>query len=131
VEDVKKKEKLVLIVDDEPAIIEIVELLLKTEGHQVICAMNGEDGLELAKKHQPDAMILDVMMPKMSGYMVTSLISREKPLKKLPIMLLTATAQIAGNVMLQLPTKYKLSKPFKPEELLSMLEKMLKESTEQ
>ncbi|MBT5855968.1 response regulator [bacterium] len=120
--------KRILIVDDEPSILEIVEILLSSEGYQVLKASNGQEGLDIAKQYLPDAIILDVMMPKMSGYMVATLLSSDSKLKKIPVMLLTATAQIAGNITLEIPTPYKLSKPFKPEELLDLLTTMLEET---
>jgi CheY-like chemotaxis protein len=113
--------KKVLIVDDEESILEIIEVLLTSEGYSVIKASNGQEGVDLARKHQPDAIILDVMMPKMSGYMVVNLLHKDEVLKTIPIILLTATAQIAGNITLEVPTDYKLSKPFKPDELLDIL----------
>ncbi|MDA1353345.1 MAG: response regulator [bacterium] len=116
--------KKILLVDDEESILEIIEVLLISEGYSVIKATNGQDGIDLARKHSPDAMILDVMMPRMSGYMVVNLMQKDTSLKDIPIVLLTATAQIAGNITLEVPTEYKLSKPFRPEELLNVLAKL-------
>jgi len=57
----------ILIVDDEPDILELVEYNLKKEGYQVYVASNGQDGINMAKKVHPDLIILDIMMPKMDG----------------------------------------------------------------
>jgi len=113
--------KKVMIVDDEESIREIVDVLLTSEGYEVIKAANGQEGIDMAKRTVPDAIILDVMMPKMSGYMVANLLAKDSALKHIPIILLTATAQIAGNITLNIPASHKLSKPFKPEELLGAL----------
>ena len=57
----------ILIVDDEPDILELIEYNLKKEGYQVFLASNGQEGINVAKKVQPDLIILDIMMPKMDG----------------------------------------------------------------
>src|SRR5690606_36687344 len=57
----------ILIVDDEPDILELIEYNLKKEGYQVYLANNGQEGIAIAKKVQPDLIILDIMMPKMDG----------------------------------------------------------------
>ena len=117
-------QKKILLVDDEDSILQIIEVLLTSEGYSVIKATNGQDGIELARKHRPDAIVLDAMMPRMSGYMVVNLLNQEEALKDIPVVLLTATAQIAGNITLEVPTNFKLSKPFRPEELLGVLSKL-------
>ena len=121
-------QKKVLIVDDETSILEVLTIFLSAEGYIVYTAINGEEGIEIAKKHIPDIIILDVMMPKMSGYMVISLLKQNKMLKDIPVLLFTATAQIAGNITLENPAKYKISKPFKPEDLLNKIELILSEN---
>lgn len=120
------KKKLVLVVDDEPSITDVLEILLSSEGYAVIKAKDGQEGIEKAKRYIPDAMILDVMMPKMSGYLVASLMEKDENLKHIPVILLTATAQIAGHITLEIPAHQKLSKPFKPEKLLGILEDLFK-----
>lgn len=57
----------ILIVDDEPDILELIEYNLKKEGYQVFTATNGQEGITVAKKVHPDLIILDIMMPKMDG----------------------------------------------------------------
>jgi len=81
----------------------------------------------MAEAYRPDLIILDVKMPKMSGYMVAAILAKDPNLKNIPIVLLTSTAQIAGNITLDVPTKYKLSKPFKPEKILQVLSQIFEE----
>ena len=59
--------KKILVVDDEKKIRELLEIRLVSEGYEVILGQNGEEGVELAGKHLPDAIIMDVMMPRMDG----------------------------------------------------------------
>tara|TARA_A100001015_G_C14718381_1_gene604900 strand:- start:215 stop:592 length:378 start_codon:yes stop_codon:yes gene_type:complete len=115
----------VLLIDDEVAILDVLEMLLVSEGYDVYKSNSGEAGLKIAEKHIPDIIILDIMMPKMSGYMVSNLLTKNNKLKHIPILLLTATSQMAGNIILQTQAQHKLSKPFKPEELLMTLKTML------
>ena len=75
----KKKDTRILLVDDEPDILEIVGYNLSSEGYQVITAENGMEAIEQAKKHKPHLIILDVMMPKMDGITVTKKIKKEHP----------------------------------------------------
>jgi len=122
----KAKPKTVLIVDDEESILEVVSLILSMEGFKVLTAKEGSLGLDMAKKHVPDAIILDIHMPRMNGYMFTTMLSQDDRLKDIPIMLLTGTAQMAGGVTLDVPgVHYKVSKPFSNDKLVDMLKKML------
>ena len=113
--------KKILIIDDEESIRDILDVLLSSEDYEIIQADSGEAGLELAKLDPPDLIILDVMMPRMSGYMVAKHLKLDERLQDIPIVLLTATANVAGNIMLDMPTPYRLTKPFDPDELLEMV----------
>ena len=119
-------EKTVLIIDDEESIRDILEVLLVDSGYDILKADSGEEGLEIAINRLPDLIILDVMMPKMSGYMVAKHLKADEHLKHIPIILLTATANVAGNIMLDMPTPYRLTKPFNPEELIDMVNNAVK-----
>lgn len=114
----------ILIIDDEPSICDIVQVLLVSSGYSVKTVGNGKDGIELAKKWIPDLIILDIMMPGMSGYMVAKHFSLDETLAKVPILLLTATANVAGNIMLEMPTKYRITKPFDSDDLVQMVHKI-------
>ena len=113
--------KKILIIDDEESIRDILDVLLSSEDYEIIQADSGESGLELAKVERPDLIILDVMMPRMSGYMVAKHLKLDECLQNIPIVLLTATANVAGNIMLDMPTPYRLTKPFNPDELLEIV----------
>jgi len=119
-----RKIKKILMIDDEQSLLEIVDILLTSNGYSVQTALDGELGLNMAKNSIPDVIILDVMMPKMSGYMVARLLSEDPYLKDVPIILLTAAAQVAGNIPISVSATLKLSKPFEPEVLLDSLRKI-------
>lgn len=71
----------ILIVDDEPDILELIEYNLKKEGYQVFLASNGQEGITVAKKVHPDLIILDIMMPKMDGIEACRLMRAIRSLK--------------------------------------------------
>ncbi|RAP32532.1 two-component system response regulator [Candidatus Marinamargulisbacteria bacterium SCGC AG-439-L15] len=123
-DSLKLSNRTVLIVDDETALLDMLEILLTPKGYTVVTAQDGVEALDVVKTCRPDAIILDVMMPRMSGYMVASLLKKSPEYEHIPIILLTATAQIAGNITLATPTPYCLKKPFKTESLLSVLDEV-------
>lgn len=80
----------ILLVDDEPNILRALEFLLKQKGFRVITAVNGNEGLRKARQHQPNIIILDVMMPGMDGFEVARHIRQEDHLRDATIIFLTA-----------------------------------------
>ncbi len=82
--------KTILVVDDEQDLLDLIEYNLKKEGFDVIKADNGEDGIQLAKEHNPSLVLLDIMMPKMDGIEVCDHIRSDPALKHIPIIFLTA-----------------------------------------
>jgi DNA-binding response OmpR family regulator len=85
--------KKILIVDDEPDLVETVRYPLEMEGYQVLVAYNGEEGLNQARKDSPDLIILDLMLPKLDGYKVCRLLKFDERYKHIPILMLTAKTQ--------------------------------------
>jgi DNA-binding response OmpR family regulator len=85
--------KKILVVDDEPDLVETVRFSLELEGYQVLAAYNGEEGLNQARKDSPDLIILDLMLPKLDGYKVCRLLKFDERYKHIPILMLTAKAQ--------------------------------------
>ena len=96
----KKQDIRILLVDDEPDILEILKYNLTSEGHQVSTARNGAEGVEKAKKKQPHLIILDVMMPEMDGIEACEKIRKLEGLEDTIITFLTARgedySQVAG-----------------------------------
>ena len=91
--------KKILVVDDEPDLVETVQFSLETEGYHVLAAYNGEDGLNQARKDSPDMIILDLMLPKLDGYKVCRLLKFDEKYKHIPILMLTAKAQEKDKIL--------------------------------
>lgn len=116
----------VLVVDDEASIVNIISYNLKKEGYDVITAENGEDGLELALRENPDLVLLDIMMPKMDGYEVCRKL-REK--SNVPIIMLTARADEVDKVIgLEMGADDYVTKPFGNRELIARVKAHLRRS---
>ena len=115
----------VAVIDDDPAIVDVVKTLLESKKIEVQVANNGEDGVKLVKEYKLDLIILDVQMPKLSGYMVVELLKGKKKTSKIPIILLTAVSLMAGGISLEEPTSYRLTKPFNPQELMDLVTEIL------
>lgn len=116
-----------LLVDDEPDILEFVGYNLKKEGYNVFTASNGKDGVDLAKKHKPNLVLLDVMMPGMDGIETCDLMRAIPELKNVIIAFLTARgedySQVAG---FEAGADDYITKPIKPKVLLSRLKALLR-----
>ena len=113
----------ILLVDDEPDILEFMAYNLKKEGYTVFTGQNGREAIEIAKKEQPQLIILDIMMPVMDGYEAIKEIRSQERWKKLPIIALTANA-LAGTreKCIAIGANAYLSKPVDSEMLINALE---------
>lgn len=80
----------ILVVDDEQDLLDLIEYNLKKEGFDVLKAEDGKEGIVVARKHRPDLVLLDIMMPKMDGMEVVELMRGDDELKRIPIIFLTA-----------------------------------------
>lgn len=83
----------ILVVDDEQDILDLIEYNLQKEGFNVLKAENGQEGIEMAREHHPNLMLLDIMMPKMDGMEVVERMREDKDLKRTPIIFLTARGE--------------------------------------
>jgi len=123
----KKKDIKILLVDDEPDILEIVSYNLSAEGYDVYTAKNGADGVAKAKKKQPHLIILDVMMPEMDGIEACEIIRRTPGLENTVITFLTARgedySQVAG---FDAGADDYITKPIKPKVLVSKVNALLR-----
>lgn len=123
----KKKDIKILLVDDEPDILEILSYNLSAEGYQVFTARNGVDGVDKAKKKKPHLIILDVMMPEMDGIEACEIIRNTKGLESTIITFLTARgedySQVAG---FDAGADDYITKPIKPKVLVSKVKALLR-----
>lgn len=114
----------ILIVDDEPKIIKIIEHSLKREGYEVFSALDGEQALELANKISPDLIILDLMLPKLDGFEVCR---RIKSNREVPVIILSARGEEVDKVVgFTLGADDYQTKPFSPTELLMRVKAVLR-----
>ena len=123
----KKSEIKILLVDDEPDILEIVGYNLKNEGYQVFTAKNGADGVKIAKKVIPHLILLDIMMPEMDGIEACEKIRKINTLENVIISFLTARgedySQVAG---FDAGADDYITKPIKPKVLVSKIKSLLR-----
>lgn len=109
-----------LVVEDETRMVELLRKGLAEEGHTVVCASDGSEGLDLARNYEFDVILLDIMLPKMNGYDLAQQIRKEKIAA--PILMLTAKDSIPDLVHgLDVGADDYLTKPFAFEELLARL----------
>ncbi len=119
----------ILVVDDEPALLRLMEFLLKRQGYNLVTATNGEEALLKLREHRPDLMVLDIMMPKMDGYEVTERLRADPDtsLAATPILMLSAKAQDEDIVRgLRAGSEAYVTKPFDPELLTNAVAAMLR-----
>ena len=120
----------ILIVEDEPAMVQGLRDNFEYEGYEVISAADGMDGLNRAIADQPDLVVLDVMMPKMSGLDVCKQLKARKP--SMPIIMLTARGQEIGKVVgLELGADDYVTKPFSIRELMARVKAVLRRASPQ
>ncbi|MBQ3350453.1 MAG: response regulator [Thermoguttaceae bacterium] len=122
--------KTILIVDDDPEIVESVKIALQSEGYTVFYARDGNQGLALAERENPDLIILDMMMPKRSGFLVLEKLRRTR---RVPIRIIMVTAN-EGNrhksYAETLGVDDYIRKPFAMDRLLDSVNRLLGQNTE-
>ena len=122
------EETLILAIDDDLDILKLIRFLLTKEGYTVITATGGAEGLRLAKEFKPNLILLDVLMPMVSGLDVLQAIRSDKDSKtnKIPIMLLTAQSTTEDiDEALSLGASAYMVKPFRPTNLLTKIPSLL------
>ena len=118
--------KKILVVDDEPGIVELLEMRLKATGYEVSSAYDGVEALEKAKREKPDLVILDLMLPKMDGYKVCALLKKDARYARIPIVMFTARAQEEDRKMgLEAGADGYITKPFEPQVLLDKIQQLI------
>jgi two-component system alkaline phosphatase synthesis response regulator PhoP len=117
----------ILIVDDEPDILELIEYNLKKEGYQVYLANNGQEGINVAKKVHPDLIILDIMMPKMDGIEACRLMRAIPEFKNTFMVFLTARSEEYSEIAgFNVGADDYIAKPIKPRALVSRINAILR-----
>ncbi len=116
--------KKILLVDDEPEILEICRDYLKASGYEVLTAKDGAQGLSFARREKPDLVVLDLMLPEMNGLDMCRTIRRES---NVPIIILTARVEQTDKLIgLELGADDYMTKPFSPRELVARVKVVLR-----
>lgn len=119
--------KKILIVDDEPQMVDMLSMRLETSGYDIITAADGQAGLDKARKEKPDLIILDLMLPKMDGYKVCGLLKKDARFARIPIVIFTAKAQKEDmDIGKEVGADAYITKPFDAQALTLKIAELLK-----
>ena len=122
-DELKKK---ILLVDDDPSFIKLLQNLLSHKGYEVIAAKDGAEAMVQVKAHKPDMIVLDIMMPQMNGYDVCRTLKFDSPYKDIPILLLTSREREIDPRIGQMMGVDYMQKPLNREAFLARVSRILK-----
>ncbi len=112
----------ILVIDDSPTILKVVQLVLTKAGYMVNTAADGDIGVAAAKEKKPDLILLDFVMPKMNGYQVCRALAEEEKLKEVPVVLMSAKGdQIGERFVKVMGIVDYITKPFSPEAITAVV----------
>jgi len=123
--------KKILVVDDDPDLVETTSMILKSKQYDVVVAYDGVEGLEKAKTEKPDLIVLDVMMPEKDGYTLCKELKADAALNAIPVLLLTAvvshisTTRFSHQMGMETEADDYMDKPVDPNELVRRIELLL------
>lgn len=118
----------ILLVEDESVIIELVTIYLVRHGYSVITISDGSQVMDTVKQEKPDLIIMDIMIPKVSGFELCRMIKSDPELKQIPVLMLSALVQKSEIEMgIRMGANIYMTKPFENSELLANIQKLLKE----
>jgi DNA-binding response OmpR family regulator len=124
----------ILVAEDEQDIAEIFRIVLESKGYEPIITTDGEEALKQIQHHKPELLILDVMMPKMSGYTLVKELKKDEALAGIPIMMVSAISQGSNKPdefwQQGMGVEDYITKPFDPSELLKRIENLLRKKRE-
>jgi len=118
--------KKILVIDDEPELVDMVRRRLEANNYNVIAAYNGKEGMEKLLSEKPDLILLDIRMPKIDGYSFVREIRVNKELRDIPIIILSVMDKLKELLKLEGVKDY-IEKPFDAETLLQKVNKYLKD----
>jgi CheY-like chemotaxis protein len=118
--------KRILICDDDPAILRVLQVNLEVEGYDTLLAHHGEEALEIANREHPDLVILDIMMPRLDGYQTCERLKADDATKDIPVVFLSAKAQQSDiDEGKEYGVEAYLTKPFDPDTLIEVIESLV------
>ena len=116
----------VLVVDDDPVIVRLLEVNFEMEGFEVVTAVDGAEGVEKARAERPDIVVSDVMMPKLNGLELCTALKAGDDTRTIPVVLLSAKAQVTDiRAGLDAGADDYVTKPFEPLDLIDRVNKLL------
>ena len=116
----------VLLVEDDPVILRLLEVNFELEGYEVLSAHDGAEGIEMARTERPDIVISDIMMPNVSGIELVEALKGDGDTSGIPIILLSAKAQSADvKAGMEAGADDYVTKPFEPLELVDRVQALL------
>jgi DNA-binding response OmpR family regulator len=119
----------ILVVDDDPDIVRLVQAYLQKAGFQVMTAHNGETALQLMHRDKPALVVLDLMLPDRDGWDITRLVREDPALAHTPLIMLTARVDDADKIIgLELGADDYITKPFNPREVVARVRSVLRRS---
>jgi len=117
----------ILLIEDEPDILEVIQYNLEREGHKVVACRNGEQGLSRIRTDNPDLVILDIMLPGMDGVEVCRQVKSDPITRSIPVIMVTAKSEESDVVLgLGIGADDYISKPFSPRELVARVKVVLR-----
>ena len=123
--------KEILIVDDEPGVAVAIQFLMEQQGHSVLVAQRGEDALEMIYKYKPDLVLLDIMLPGISGWEVCEIIRLNPDYRNIKIVFLTArSSEVEIAKGLALGADAYITKPFSNDKLVARVNALLEDAYE-
>jgi len=122
----------ILVIDDEPEFVKMVESRLKANGYEVICAFDGQEGINKAKSLMPDLILIDIMMPNLGGGDAVRLLKDDSQTSNIPVVFLTAVLNKSDeehDQKVNIGNKFypAIAKPFDPNKLINKIKSMLHE----
>ncbi len=122
-------EATILIVDDSKTAIAVLKKTLEPTGYSIISAANGEEGIEMAKIHSPDLILMDVIMPGLNGFQATRILRKDEATKTIPIIIISGNEQATEKFWgLRVGANGFLAKPVERSELFHLFREHLKKS---
>ncbi len=126
----------ILVIDDDPDLVEALKMILQTGSYRVVLASDGKEGLKKVKEENPDLIILDLLLPKENGDVLCRELKNDPRYANIPILVLTAVAEKVSSKLFQtdrigsLPADDYVDKPVQPQDLLCRVRRLLARSKE-
>jgi two-component system, OmpR family, response regulator RegX3 len=121
----------ILVIEDEKNLVEVLDYNLRQAGYQVLSASLGREGLQLARDHRPDMVVLDLMLPDVQGTEVCKTLKRDSATRDIPVLMLTAKGEEVDRVVgFELGADDYVTKPYSPRELVARIRAVLRRGAE-